>query len=1827
MASPTVKEILLKWNIDNTNWKKAILELSSLLEKTNKAASAASDKAAAKLEIQKQKLKEYIADQKSETSELEKQIAKLGVKAAAAKTAKTEASAKLAIDKATTAEINSQVASERQVQAVQKTIQSEVNTRLMQEKLVTAQLNSQTAAIRQQQVAYRFQQSQQARGSAGGAGGGGGFLGGLGRGLAGAFGGGLFGNVTAAIASAEGLEHAIVALAEKMVELLKETDQLSRVREQFEKLAPARGMDPVKFIDALRGATHGLVADVNLYRNANTFLQSSIHASETDILALTQATVGLARAQGRDATAAMQSLQRFFLTGRSMTLAYATGINRAYLAVGNLGRGTDATIKTQLQFKQALEAVTTQYKMIGEPTETYAEALKKVSVATNRLMEEFILGLQSSKGFQEFVGWLDKLASKMGGMSEAAAKLGKYFGDAFFVIEQVFEYLKDNLTNTGTLLATFFESLGKIFMPDTVSSEFIQRLTTVKGLLVTMAQILIILRGAMNEFALRTEYTMKEAAVSGKEAWKWLNTDIGKGSYDSAKVKAEQAKLHAEFMSKIEPMMTEEYQALVKMQENLQGAADEGGQRIKFAGAPTLYTEQQQVDAAKKLGKIKEQIAIENSKIELEQTKMKIAAEQELARIQYEQGLTSHAQYLDKKRDLDKADIEARRKDEDTEFAAKMSYLRLETQQTRELAAQKKVDAETDKGLRLFDINRQREAAEKNIREDKSLGEGDKTRKLSELTDQWQALQGMIERSYQASNRVVEAEMAEIRSKELLEAKKHLLANAKLNDEEMKKDKSRVEEEINDELAARKKLVDLEAKLKQDSLARTQQSLEKGFQEGQISPDEYFQQRVDLINQETQVSVEAARKKLAENKNSLVAEAEFAKEMAEAEMKRQKELTTLSEKEWDVRVQASEKAAKRISEVAEGQLKFEAERQKLNPWAGRGGQIEALTSLITLEEKRLEIQKAQAKALADAGLWETWAKVAAGISHTQTQLMQYNQELIKARDYSNALASSAKDIATAAALFPKGAKTAEGFSKFAQITETLSGLVQKAKEQDLARAGKSATPKTPEEVYTALEASGQKASSILQDAFNKSTQAVAAWTDAAKKKQEELTQSIEALNSAVTKLTQTMLRGPNFVGPVQDEAPPVKEGPSGMPTPTSPGGTVTQSDMQDIKASASSTTSGLVSLAGASAVATAAIKGIGDSLNQGSGGGGLMGMFDSLKGHLSDFIDGIKTQDSGQFGSGLQGMMGTGMAVAGGVGGMVSAAKGKGGPFQSGMTGAASGMQLGMMVGGPIGGAIGAGAGLITGVFAGKAEQRAEKLAKKLMAMFNAVQQEISAGTQTLAAGIQLQIKNIEDAVTQLSGKKGGRDQLKQILPQMEQQLKQLQDQQKSIIKTFDNQLDVLNLPLAYQDTGSAVQGIIDKYTQYIQAGGSVVNANKYLQDSFQKLSQEGFSQLNQDEQDAINNALNYNDLLIQRQSLIQNTNQQIQDIMSQGVAVRQMPEGVSKARQIQQLMLESSNQMDRLDEEIAVSKHKLETEQKIFGLATTRIGLETQLATLQNQQTDLDITRIKALQATVGAFQTKIPASMQAFMQQMGFGPGFISAGTEPGLKPTPPVKTGIPDVDLQNQLEYQQALAAYQLALNMPIGYISPFGTVTTTPVPISIGDTTTTAGSLESATPLGFGQQVIPTGGGVPQTISAAPAIGMAASSTMVPVWGGATASNTSARSTQTIDIGIARSATPLITTPAVDISAARVGVENQISNISAMRVASESQLVSLKMQEISADMARVQAHNDLLNRYQAIGFGKGTTLEDLMQQTYETRGRQGFGRFYGELANPT
>jgi outer membrane lipoprotein SlyB len=316
---------------------------------------------------------------------------------------------------------------------------------------------------------------------------------------------------------------------------------------------------------------------------------------------------------------------------------------------------------------------------------------------------------------------------------------------------------------------------------------------------------------------------------------------------------------------------------------------------------------------------------------------------------------------------------------------------------------------------------------------------------------------------------------------------------------------------------------------------------------------------------------------------------------------------------------------------------------------------------------------------------------------------------------------------------------------------------------------------------------------------------------------------------------------------------------------------------------------------------------------------------------------------------------------------------------QSPVSGAAGGALGGASIGasfGPIGMAIGAAVGAITGGIVGAKNQAVTNNLNNAAQTYKNIMNQFAMNTNNLQATIvQMQQLMAQVAAEQASSKKGYQK-YQDIIVQYTQEIKQLQAQQNQIIVQMNEQLATLAAPAT---TGlpallQSLQSILQQYEQFAGAASSateLAQANQFLVASLQNYEDNLSQTLLQDNTQAIQDAIQLNDLQYQRIQLMQQYNDQVEGIMSQGVLTRQRTRAQTAGEQIEQANVTYNMQLEQMNEEIAAAQYKVQAEAQVFSIATTRIGLETQLLQLQNQQTNLSMQQIDALAQLVNAMQT----------------------------------------------------------------------------------------------------------------------------------------------------------------------------------------------------------------------------------------------------------------
>lgn len=308
--------------------------------------------------------------------------------------------------------------------------------------------------------------------------------------------------------------------------------------------------------------------------------------------------------------------------------------------------------------------------------------------------------------------------------------------------------------------------------------------------------------------------------------------------------------------------------------------------------------------------------------------------------------------------------------------------------------------------------------------------------------------------------------------------------------------------------------------------------------------------------------------------------------------------------------------------------------------------------------------------------------------------------------------------------------------------------------------------------------------------------------------------------------------------------------------------------------------------------------------------------------------------------------------------------------------GLAGGLGAGLSAAGGIVGAINPIAGAITEALGGVLQffgslftKTAAQVAQDINKTITKINDAYTNGQQTLSATISALEAQRNAAISELSGKKGGQDELDKLLPQLDQQIEQLAIQQKQTISNFEQQLDGL------RTQSSVLQGIQQQWTQivdsvqkYLSAGGDAVLATQYLSYELQQMQKDAQAQLDSANQTAIQDAISLNGLLQQRVDLEnQFARQQFDSVNSDSIEKRQAG-AISRAADLAQQQQQYQEQLDALNYQITTATQKVTLESTVFSIATDINDLHRQDDNLTLKALDDQISKYNDLKSLVNS-------------------------------------------------------------------------------------------------------------------------------------------------------------------------------------------------------------------------------------------------------------------
>ena len=332
---------------------------------------------------------------------------------------------------------------------------------------------------------------------------------------------------------------------------------------------------------------------------------------------------------------------------------------------------------------------------------------------------------------------------------------------------------------------------------------------------------------------------------------------------------------------------------------------------------------------------------------------------------------------------------------------------------------------------------------------------------------------------------------------------------------------------------------------------------------------------------------------------------------------------------------------------------------------------------------------------------------------------------------------------------------------------------------------------------------------------------------------------------------------------------------------------------------------------------------------------------------------------------------------------------------QSGTAGAVqgtmSGLSMGAELGGPIGAAVGAAVGAVFGGIVGHKNALAQQYVTDIKAQLQGITTAVNNGSLGLGQALQSLISARSSAQSQAAsgGKKQEAAWNNTIKPEIDAEIEEIQAQIAQVIASLHSSLEEIMQPTAFQPFIDSLDQIVQKYQQFANAAvgntQEVANANLYLQQSLQNYLTTLGTQLNQQQQSAIQNALNLINLQQQQLQLDQQHAQNVYSILTQGALSRQLTGAQSKGSQIEAADEQYNIQSQQNQEQISLAQYQFNTQQKIFGLTQDRVGLEQQLLGVQEQQVDLQNQSILALISVMASVQKGISGGAAGLGALMG--------------------------------------------------------------------------------------------------------------------------------------------------------------------------------------------------------------------------------------------------
>lgn len=1507
MAAEGLDQLLLELGIDMSPMAKAVAGVKLVLDDLNSLSSEAEQKTA------------QATSQQTALSREQKTTSEQAV--AAALQALEQNLKNVGALQQQTGELQSQVAAYKDL-----LVEDMQRNESLEKQLGT--LTKQSEALRVQVAQYKQLASEHSKAAKEGGEGIGGTIRNVGAKTAGSLlGGGILGEVATGVIAGQGISVAVEGigkLIEKMKEMQDEASQMTLIQNQFERIAQAAGIDATAAINKMRVATDGLVDKMTLMRTATAALKSPFGISLDQVSQLEGAVVRLAEANKHTAAEGIESLNRALTSGRTQQLMYVTGLSRIASQLDNVSSSAGKVERGSLQMNKAMGMIIAQSEAMGELPQTLEQMMTRLDVAFKDLSREFGRGFNLSAGAQTAITIFQHLTEEIVGAGATAETLGQKVGNAFSVlavgVQAAIPVVKELWTTLKDVSGIAFDSLfGGITSISDAGNDVEKSFKVVHPVLFDVVKGLLSINLQFESLLINLNSILdwvKDHVPGGG----LLGGLIGlRGAQAGGALAAGMA--GAEEGSALGPIGTAAGAAagftVGSAYDTYKKKGWKGVGRMFTPNHPSYDDEDQSQDQDKPASSGPAKPSRE-AQLDAAQKHMQSILDDYITQYnKSEAALKKAPTGITPPKATDQEKLSELRKAETLKLKLLEEQARLELQQKKDLiAAEKAIDdaayAAGEESLKDH-LTKERALADASYNAEREEAQQTLAAKQTDISDRYKGLRGQQGAAIPQLNKDEALEQANAQTAYNLSIEKaeaaHQLKLNSIRREGAKADQDALKETIAKNLQLYEQQNRDALKAAEDANKAQAALTEKQHKEGLASPDEYRSQRLQEVQELAQAQIKAATDVAAAQRKAAEDTYAAAPKSPQADVTRQAAIDKADETFKAAVATTIDQTKQQIETLTDATA---ALQEKLDIAQKR------FTETQGVYQSQLQEDKQQNNG---AGQVSIMQKINSSLAQQQTQL---GQLLNAATPYSNVWYSIGNDMENVYkqqvqinneldAANDKAAIYGQMYASLGQgIAANFHSKFAQGLASDVGAGAKSLEDSTKLGKIIGGDKKVQKTPE--QQAFETNMQSAATSTKALVDPLSQLQQAVAATIAWFNKLTALQPNVPQGAG-------------------TDAGGDTNDDDGGDTDAGEGPADGGDTD------------AGDGSSSDSGDGDDGLS-QFASKLGASITAIDNFTAS-----------ILNAHSAISGAAGGAAGGA------------GMGSTIQTALGASGPWGPLLGAGVGAITGAITGAKNAAVTKNITDMQAQYTQIMNQFAANTNNLQqtivslAGLMAQAQAM-----QASSKKGGA-QYQQLITQYQQQLVQLQNQQRQTMIQMREQVAILSAPVGAQGFLSTLQQIIQQYQQFegaAQNATDLAQANQFLVESLQQYENNLQTQLLQDNTQAINDAIQLNDLLYQRSQDILNFNNQVQGILTQGILTRTPTRAQTIGEQVQQLTVQHNLEMENINEQVAAAQYRVAQEQQIFGLATDRVSLEMQLLQAQNAQTNLDMQRIAALAALV---------------------------------------------------------------------------------------------------------------------------------------------------------------------------------------------------------------------------------------------------------------------